>query len=67
MHLHRRVTPSGNVSAAITIRESSALNAEQKSLKIGSAPAETEIKASSAPNAESRKINNQRILFGGKL
>ena len=64
LHLHRRVTLSGNVSAAITIRESSAPNAEQKSLKIGFAPAETEIKASSARNAENLKV---KVIFMKKI
>ena len=47
---------SGNVSAAKTIRAGSAPNAEQRSMKIGSAPAETEIKASSVRNAENLKV-----------
>ena len=64
LHLHRRVTLSGNVSAAIVIRESSAPNAEPKSLKIGSAPAETEIKASSARNAENLKV---KVIFMKKI
>ena len=56
LHLHRRVMLSGNVSAAIVIQESSVPNAEQKSLKIGFAPAETQIKVSSARNAENLKV-----------